>query len=459
MTATSIKDVLKSPTLFVMKILGMKPLRYQAEFLEDNSPKIIVVGGRQIGKSTMLSWKAIWKAFTHPNEEILIISASFEQAQLVYSKIYETCRNNEFLSTHLQKITLHETRFDNGSGIRCLTAGRKGTFGRGYSATMVMFDEASIIPEEAFVSLEPALAVRGSQLIMSGTPMGKRGRFYKVWESHFHSREWSAYQIKSSENPFVSRDYLREEAQIMTAEQYAQEHEAVFLDTVGRFYPLDLVMDAADDYKYSLERKKPDGSFYMGIDVAHMGTDETAIVVIFVPKDDKHLRTEVSYAKTLLKSDILSSSKEIIDTARAMDCELIMIDKIGLGAGMYDILRATFGNKVRGVVLEGKRRESAYNYLKIMLENHKLRLNINDTKLLYQFGSYTMKESVSGSLRITKDTSSHDDLVDALVLATTALGATLNYVPFEGLGELFTLEEQYIQNMLKRGFPKYLPRT
>jgi hypothetical protein len=449
-------DVFKSPTLFIMKVVGMTPLKYQAEFLEDNADKIIIVGGRQIGKSTMLSWKAVWKAFTHPKEDILIIAPTFRQAQIVYSKVYELCSSNEFLNKHLVKLTLSETRFDNGSIIRCLTAGREGSFARGFAASMIIFDEASLIPEEVFISLEPAMAVRGTQLILSGTPMGKRGRFFSVWENNFmrRNKKWSTYKIPTRDNPYVSKEFLEEERSIMTGEQFAQEYEAEFLENVGRFYPLELVLENASDYEYSLEGKKVEGQFFIGVDVARMGTDETAIVVIFVPKDRDHLKVEVSFAKTMSKADIVQVAREVSEIFTIVRAERVFIDQIGIGSGVLDLLKLNIGAKVTGVALEGKRREEAYNNLKVLMENRKLRLNENDRKMLYQFGGYTLKVGVTGAMRIVKDDSLHDDLVDALVLALFGLSMGYSFVPFEGFGDLFDMQSAYVKSTIMEGMSR-----
>ena len=203
MVTEDYEKILRSPTLFAMKILGITPLRYQAGFLEDDSDKILVVGGRQIGKSTMLALKAIWTAFIKPNEDILILAPTFRQSKIVYERIMEMIGRTEFLFKRTVKFNLEETKFDNSSVIRCLTAGNSGEYVRGFSATVIIFDEASLIPDQVFMALEPAMAVRGSQLIMSGTPYGKRGYFYNEWANNEISKKWSTYRIPTNKNPHL----------------------------------------------------------------------------------------------------------------------------------------------------------------------------------------------------------------------------------------------------------------
>lgn len=52
-----------APALFVEEVLGVKPLPYQAEFLEaiaSGERKISVRSGHGTGKSTAASWAMLW---------------------------------------------------------------------------------------------------------------------------------------------------------------------------------------------------------------------------------------------------------------------------------------------------------------------------------------------------------------------------------------------------------------
>ena len=444
----TLKEVLKSPTLFVMKIIGVKPLRYQAEFLEDESERIIVVSGRQCGKTTMIGWKAIWTAFVKPRQDILIIAPTFRQAQIVYQKILEIVENNDFLKSHAVKLNMSELRFDNNSVIRSLPAGNTGEFIRGYSSSMILFDEASIIPDEVFVAVEPSLAVKGKQLILSGTPFGKRGYFYNMYEKaqmqdNFH-KEWSSYKIKTEDNPLRKEGFLESRRETMTAAAYAQEYEAEFLEEVGRYYSLELVLRNAKDYEYKLvtvEGKK----YYVGVDVARMGLDETAIVI--VEKDED--KYKVIYSETLAKVELTQVVGRVIEILRNINVNKVYIDSIGIGAGVVDMLKERITDKIVGINLEGKRRAEAYNKLKVLLEQGKISLSKADSKMLYQFGNYTAKYSSDGVVRIIKEASGHDDLVDALVLA---LSDTSEYRVgiLEGFDEAYRYNEMKTFNRLSR---------
>jgi phage FluMu gp28-like protein len=406
-----------SPVLFVRKILGYTPTIYQAKILEDDSSKILIVGGRQIGKSSVLAWKSLWNAFVKPNQEVLIIAPTFRQAEIVFSKIRELIDSNLFLKSKTIKENMSEIRFDNNSVIRCLPAGYEGVSVRGFSATMIIFDEASLIPDEVFVALKPSMAVKGEQYILSGTPYGKRGVFYQSYLDALNKRGgWSLHIIKSEESPFIEKSFLEEMKRSMTRAQYSQEFEAEFIAETGEFFPAELILKNSKDYEYRLPKADSEGKYYMGVDVARTGEDETAFVV--VKHNEEEDSYEVVWAQTRSKMLINEVAGEIVSIYKNSKIDRIFVDATGLGAGLRDILAEKLGDDVVvGVVFSHSRRNEMYNKLKALLEQGRIVLNINDSKMRFEFSSYTAKYSSNGNLIISKSADMHDDLIDALALS------------------------------------------
>jgi hypothetical protein len=435
-------NIFKSPTLFAMKVLKVMPLRHQAQILEDESSRILIVSGRQAGKSTLLAIKALWTAFVKPSQDILIVAPTLRQSRVVYQRITDFILSSKEVKAHILKSNMEETRFDNGSYIRCLTASKTGETIRGFSATMLIFDEAgSIENDEVFSAVEPSLAVKGEQLILSGTPRGKRGYFYNNYATNDKTKRWQIYKFTSRVNPIITEDYLKEERANMTENRYLEEYEAEFIDEIGLFYPQELVAQCSEDYTYTLEREEG-YKYYLGADISRAGSDETSIVIIAVP-DDPIRKIRVVWAEGLKYSDITVSSREIIRKALAIGVEQVLVDAIGIGGGVYDIIQKELGSsKVTAVTLEGERRETAYTNLKIMLEKRRLILNENDTKMYHQFSSYSLKEKVGGGIRIVKSEEIHDDIVDGLVLALYGVESITKFTVFEGVN----LDNDFFKN-------------
>ncbi len=439
---------LLSPVLFAMNVLGIIPLRYQADFLEDDYKSILFVGGRQIGKSTMLAIKALWNAFVKPKEDILILAPTMKQSKIVYDRIMEMIQRNEFISKHVVRFNLEETRFDNGSSIRSLTTGKTGENIRGYSATMIFFDEAAEIPDRVFATVEPAMAVKGRQLIISGTPKGARGYFYSNFIQNTSTKRWHIYRVKSKESPLVSKEYLEEQKRIRTDAEYKQEFETEFIDEVGLFYPYDLVYACGEDYDYSLVAEEG-YSYYIGADISRSGEDETAIVVIAVPNDESK-QIKVVWAEGMSYPDLTVIAEEIISKAMIVNASKIFIDTIGVGAGVYDIVKNSLGGRAVEVELVGNRRETAYSNLKIFMEKRRIIMNSNDEKMRLQFSSFKVVEGMAGGMHIKKERNFHEDLVDALVLAVNGITNQERFFVFEGVEDLGKLYTSFVNNNLFR---------
>lgn len=438
--AMHIGTILRSPTLFAIHILGIKPFPYQAEILEDDSEQIVIVAGRQSGKSMTLAIKALWTAFVKPNEDILILAPTQKQAQIIYDVIYGMISKSDLFKGHIKKFTMSETIFDNESHIRCLTVGKSGTFARGYSATMLIFDEAAFIPEEVFVSLEPAFAVRGKQMILSSTPYGKRGFFWQIYSQHLLNKDskTKVHRFKSEENRILKKDFLIQERQRMTEVQFRQEYEAEFIDEVGLYFPIELVMRCAQDYEYGFPTEKEEGTrLIVGVDVARVGEDETAFVVVQKVPDGI---SKVIYAETHSQFKITDTAQFILRWLNTYSIDMVFIDMTGVGAGVVDILEQNFSHKVKGITFTAQSKSDMYSSIKIAMETNKLVVNRADTKFLYQFSGFTGKYDITGKLRITKSEIEHDDLVDALAL-TFSDDALYNVMPISNFNDYLNADK------------------
>ena len=446
-TQTEIATILKSPTLFAIKFLNIEPFEYQAEILEDEHPRMLIVGGRQIGKSLTLAIKALWNAFVKPNQDILIIAPTQRQSQVIYDKIFDIIYKNDFIRSYTTKFTLSETKFQNGSVIRCLTSGLTGEYVRGYAATMIIYDEAAFIPDEVFIALEPSLAVKGRQAIMSSTPYGKRGTFWNIYSHEIANRTnlWNIYKIKSIQNPLITKEFLEMARNSRTPVQFAQEFEGEFIDDTGLFFPFNLVLACAKDYNYSFPLTKSlDDRWILGVDVARMGMDETAFVVVEKSQDGSR---KVIWSETRSNTKITDVAARIRDILSGHDIDIVYIDKSGVGAGVLDVLESMdITDRIKGVEFSPTIREEIYSALKISMERGSLILNANDNKFLYQFNSFTASYGKDSKLRIVKSNDIHDDLVDALAI-TFRDDDVFTVSVFNEINELLDKQGREIQNV------------
>jgi len=144
---------------------GKELTEYQEKVLLDDSRRIIVCSGRQVGKSTVTVVKALWRAWCFDKQDIMIVGPSERQAEIIYNKIYEMILANPVLYNDTVRFTIRKTQFRNGSVIRCSPGGHTGDFIRGFACDMIIVDEAQNVNDEVFVSIMPGRTERGKVIV------------------------------------------------------------------------------------------------------------------------------------------------------------------------------------------------------------------------------------------------------------------------------------------------------
>lgn len=151
--------------------------------------RFIIIGkARQSGISTFVLGRALWRALTMPNENILIVSYKGDSAKALFDKLKQM---NEFLPRdkypsifpNVKRENRGELLFSNGSRISSVTAGSK-SIGRGSTYTYIHLSEYAFYSsqESQLLSVEQSLAKGAeSQLTIETTSNGTGNHFYKVY--------------------------------------------------------------------------------------------------------------------------------------------------------------------------------------------------------------------------------------------------------------------------------------
>ena len=120
----------------------------------------------------------------------------------------------------------------------------------GYSADLVIIDEAARTPAELVESMLPVVAVTGGSVIALTTPKGARGWFYSLWTNPDVEDVWERYQVTADSCPRITDDIIRE-ARFTRGERHVQqEYYCSFIaDEEAFFDPADLErsLQLADD--------------------------------------------------------------------------------------------------------------------------------------------------------------------------------------------------------------------
>src|SRR6202521_3205963 len=127
--------------------------------------------------------------------------------------------------------------FPNGSRIVGLP-GNEVT-ARGYSASLLLIDEAARVDDRFYRAMRPSLAATNGDLWLMSTPFGKRGFFWEEWEHG--GEEWERVSAKATECGRISGEFLERQRRKMGAAWFGQEFLCEFVDNGSRVFSRDVV--------------------------------------------------------------------------------------------------------------------------------------------------------------------------------------------------------------------------
>jgi phage terminase large subunit len=336
----------RCPMTYVQDRFGVMPTWQQQAILEAILPsgaKVSVRSGHGIGKSSSAAWIISWFLETHDFAKVPCTAPTSRQLRdILWGELSKWRRKADQLSEARQDAAcFHLTnlfRLINDSLIDP-SAKEWGAFARtakketpealqGFHAEHLLFviDEASGVPEEVFEAAEGALSSPGARVLLLGNPLRNSGTFAA---SHKQTRgEYTALHFRSQDSPLVDPGYRGR-----LVRRWGEGSNVVRVRADGDFPRQE------DDILISLEltepcltreRREGGGLRKLGVDVARMGADRTALVL-------RH-GAMVEQIKIYAKQDTMQTVGCILAVLEPWQVDEVDVDVIGLGAGVYDRL-------------------------------------------------------------------------------------------------------------------------
>jgi hypothetical protein len=149
-----------------------------------NNRRVILMEGRQQGKTTTSAAYILWYTLFQPNKNVAILANKKDAAREVLDR-YQTMYEGLPLWMQQGVLTWNkgDIELENGSKVFTAATGRSGI--RGKSVNLLYVDEAAIIPnnvaEEFFTSVYPTISAgQTTKILLSSTPLGYN-HFWKFW--------------------------------------------------------------------------------------------------------------------------------------------------------------------------------------------------------------------------------------------------------------------------------------
>ncbi|MEZ5402186.1 MAG: terminase family protein [Bryobacteraceae bacterium] len=236
------------PVGWAAAVLGFEPDAVQAEVIGSRKKRILLNCCRQWGKSTTAAARAVHQALFVPESLIMAVSPTLRQTAELLRKMKDILervgvrpRPDGFNPVSL--------RLENGSRMVGVPAVESSV--RGFSSVdLLIVDEAARVKDDLYLALRPTMAVprrgRPGTLILMSTPFGQRGFFWDIWSNKDKeiAEKWLRVQVRATECPRISEEFLREELRSLGEHWFKQEYHCVFQEPKWRIFTDDLIQRA-----------------------------------------------------------------------------------------------------------------------------------------------------------------------------------------------------------------------
>lgn len=399
-----------SPGEFAEKILKVKPFPYQRALLEDPSKRLVACMGRQSGKTTTIAMRAIHFAYTNPGVTVLITAPSLRQSMIMFDRISMFISGTVVLKNHVVRSTRTVIQLDNRSQIIALPCSEN--FLRGYTAHMIVCDEASFMPERLITQvLFPMISTTDGYAIMLSSPWGRDHFFYRA----FMDPNYSVHHVKSSECPLIKPEFLEEMRRNMTEQAFRMEYMAEFVEAANAYFTQDLIRGCVDptlEFIPSLEGEVPAGEYYGGCDLGKL-QDFSVITVL---KREGDLLKLVYLVEFPIGTPYTNVIGHLVKANEKFKFRKVLVDQTGVGEPVLEGLKEQSVQNVEGLVFTVRTKEELLSCLKIAMEQQRLKMPYH-RRLAQQINEQRYEYSKSGHLTFSHPTGSHDDMLWSLALA------------------------------------------
>lgn len=308
----------------------------------DEAIRLARTSGHGIGKSALVSWLILWAVSTYEDTKGVVTANT--ETQLKTKTWVELAKwYRLFIGRELFKMTAtalfsvdpeHERtwRVDMVPWSERNTEAFAGLHNKG-KRIIIIFDEASAIPDVIWETTEGALTDHDTQIIWAcfGNPTRNIGRFRDCFDGGKFAHRWATKAIDSRE---VS---ITDKAQIARwIADYGEDHDFVRVRVRGifpridseSFISLELCREAA-----AREVATQNEALVLGVDVGRFGDDPSVIY----PRAGRDAKT---WPPTILYgASTMETAARVAKMYTDLHAQAVMVDSGGVGGGVVDRLR------------------------------------------------------------------------------------------------------------------------
>lgn len=412
------------PSEFAKVFFDFDLFPFQANAIDCSNRFVMLNWGRQTGKSTITALAGLYDAMWNDGHTILILSPKQRQSNRLFQKMkaFLSKSQRKFPELRIYDDVIRETQtileFTNGSEIHSLPIADDGSNIRGFTAHMIIIDEASrVTNNEAWSAIKPMIITTNGKMWLISTPKGVNNYFYEC----FKRKElgFKYFHATSYDNPMADLKQVENDKESMPILLWEEEYLAKFIDESDSFFPLSLVERYFNKGLTEREAPLPFCNYYLGVDPAVAGMDFTALAIL---EKGHNWKAIVKYLE--FKESTMETAGRIKRLHEIWKFDKIIIDQTGIGTGMTEFLLQE-KLPIDGIQQTQKVKEDMYNNLKLQMtgglqsiHNDKAKKQLLDMKYEYSKTGYI---TIYSGLSRSHNKPGGDDYCTAICLAAIAL--------------------------------------
>ena len=342
----------RDPVKFAREVIGMDPDDWQCELLEAiANPEIRRVScksGHGVGKSSAVAMAAIWHVLMRvPSKTVVTAPTSAQLFDACFAEMKNIAKRlkppfDDLLEIKSDRIELKSS--PESTFISCRTSRQEqpeALAGVHSPSTLLLADESSGIPESVFEAASGSMSGIHATTVLTGNPTRNTGFFY---DTHNRLKEnWYTMSVSCIDSKRVSDDFVND-----MKNRYGEDSPAYHVRVLGNFPPSEsdtVIPVALIDHAMKNDIKvHEDTASIWALDVARQGNDSSVLCkrqgpIIHPLTVWNNLDLMQLSGAVKAEYDAVSMSKKPVE---------IIVDSVGLGAGVLDRLRE-LGLPARGL--------------------------------------------------------------------------------------------------------------
>ncbi len=325
---------------YVTDVIGVVPTAQQIAVmraLEKPGAKVSVKAAHGVGKSALASWGALWFLPFRTEAKIPCTAPSSNQMfDVLWSEM--SLWHSKMIPYFKRELVLKSDRLEKvGCERQCYAAARtarrenpQALQGFHSQNLLIVVDEANGVDDAIYEVLEGAMTNPDKdRILLIGNPIVPQGYFFKT---HTKWRDqWQCFTLDCDGCSFPGAKRYEEIMRL----KYGVEHPLYIAKVKGEF-PInaDNVLIPLGWLEGALRRdlKEVGGKRIAGLDVARYGDDATALVV--------RAGSVVTHIDQWRNLDLMKTVGKVVTAYRdAKLFDMVCVDVIGLGSGVFDRLK------------------------------------------------------------------------------------------------------------------------